>query len=109
MDRATYCLTVCGGKCCTLHFPGEDPVRCPKQADDGSCTVYHERYGGESPPSLVVVGQWQTKKIKTLDGEPVIMPFWCGRIEELLATHRMHPEVVAGCCYAHPELLEDIK
>jgi hypothetical protein len=105
MDRATYCIEVCGGKCCTLHYPGEFSVRCPKQASDGSCSVYKDRYGGENPAPLVVVGQWKTSRLRTIDGEPVVMPFYCGRIEDIIAAGVLHPEVAAKCCYAHPELL----
>jgi hypothetical protein len=33
------------------------------------------------------------------------MPFYCGRIEDIIAAGVLHPEVAAKCCYAHPELL----
>lgn len=82
-------------------------MRCPKQAEDGSCSIYATRYAGDDPTPLVVVGQWKTDRLRTVDGDPVVMPFYCGRIEDLIGAGVLHPEVESQCCYAHPELLED--
>lgn len=105
MDKDTYCIEVCGGKCCTLYPTGEEPVRCPKQAEDGSC--YNKRY---SEPfvhqRLVVVGQWKSKVRRDIDGELITFPFYCGHIENIIAEGGLPEEIAKQCCYAHPELLE---
>lgn len=107
MDRDTYCIKVCGGKCCYLYTPwGEEPVRCPKLAEDNSCSVYHKRYGELGEERLVVVGSWRSKVRKDIDGEPISYPFYCGRIEEIVASGGMPKEIESQCCYAHPELLD---
>lgn len=107
MDAATYCIKVCGGKCCYLHTPwGEAPIRCPKLAEDNSCSVYDRRYKELVDEPLVVVGQWQSKVRKTIDGEPVTYPFYCGHVKTIIANGHMAKEVEAQCCYAHPELLD---
>lgn len=107
MEKWEYCINVCGGKCCTLYPPGEEPIRCPKLADNNSCTVYHKRYGPEfADMPVVVVGQWESKKRKDIDGNPVVLPFMCGRIADIIASGAMPLDVMEQCCYAHPELLE---
>lgn len=106
MDADTYCKTVCGGKCCYLHPVGEDPVKCPKQHEDGSCSVYHKRYGPLADEPIVVVGYWHTNNKRDIHGNPIMMPFGCGRIKDLLAQRLLHPDVEKQCCYAHPELLD---
>jgi hypothetical protein len=106
MNRDTYCIEVCGGKCCTLYPPNEEPVRCPRQLEDGSCSVYDKRYGKLGHQPLIVVGRWESKKITDVEGLPVVYNFYCGRIEEIIASGGMPPDVMRQCCYAHPELLE---
>lgn len=106
MNRGTYCIKVCGGKCCTLYPPNDDAVRCPRLSDDRSCSVYHKRYGELADQPVVVVGQWASKKNKDVDGNPVVYNFYCGRIEEIIISGTMHPDVKSQCCYAHPELLD---
>lgn len=101
MDKGAYCVQVCGGRCCTLHAENNQRVKCPRQSQDGSCSIYNIRY---SPPlseeRLVKVGEWQ-------DVTGAIRPFVCGRIDEIIA-HKLLPEEIAqGCCYVHPELLEE--
>jgi hypothetical protein len=100
--RDRYCMDVCGGKCCTLHPVGEEPVRCPRQAADGSCGIYKLRYS--SPlleEKLVQVGTWRSKR-------GVERPFVCGHIENIIAEGHLPKHVADVCCYAHPELLEGI-
>lgn len=107
MDQFTYCTKVCGGKCCYLHFPGEDAVKCPNLLENNACGVYAKRYGSESPEPVLVVGYWETKKYKDLSGKPVRMPFWCGQIKDIIASGRMRKDIEDQCCFAHPELLEE--
>lgn len=90
MDRDTYCIKVCGGKCCTFYPEG---IRCPRQAADGSCGIYEGRYA-PGAPDLVVIGFHKNK------------PLWCGRIEQIIAKGQLPKEIEKYCCYAHPELLE---
>jgi hypothetical protein len=106
MDKDTYCIKVCGGKCCTLYPPGEDAVVCPRLSGDRSCSVYQKRYGALGDQPLVVVGRWESKKNKDVDGRPVVYNFYCGRVEEIISSGSMPQEIMAQCCYAHPELLE---
>ncbi len=105
-NKDRYCIEVCKGKCCTLYPPGEEPIRCPKVLESGACSVYHKRYGELANEPIVVVGRWQSKKNKDVDGQPVVYNFYCGRIEEIIISGAMRPEVMSQCCYAHPELLE---
>jgi hypothetical protein len=106
MDRDTYCIKVCGGKCCTLYPPNEDAVPCPRLSGDGSCSVYQKRYGELNDQPLVIVGRWTSKKNKDVDDNPVVYNFYCGRIEEIIISGAMPKEIMNQCCYAHPELLE---
>ena len=107
MKADEYCIRVCGGKCCYLHTPwGEGPIKCPKLAEDNSCSVYHKRYGELAEEKLVIVGQWKSKVRKDIDGEGLTYPFYCGRVEEIIASGAMPKDVMDQCCYAHPELLE---
>jgi len=106
VDKATYCRTVCGAKCCSIVFPGEELTKCPRLSEDNSCSVYSQRYP-ENPEPLVVVGYWQLKNRKDLEGNPVVMPFWCGRVDDLIKSGMMPKSIEDQCCYAHPELLED--
>jgi hypothetical protein len=107
VDADTYCIKVCGGKCCTLYPPNEEPVRCPRLSADCSCSVYQKRYGEMGSLPLVVVGRWESKKNTDVDGVPVVYNFYCGRIEEIIASGAMPSEIMEQCCYAHPELLEE--
>ena len=104
---AKYCASVCGGRCCTLHNADEGSVRCPRLKDDNTCGVYKERYA-DYQPRLVVVGTFISRKLKRLDGEYAERPFVCGFIEDILKAGALPKEIEAGCCYAHPELLEGI-
>lgn len=96
-------MEVCGGKCCTLYPVGEEPVRCPRQASDGSCNIYSVRY---SQPlldeRLVQVGTWKNKR-------GFERPFVCGHIENIIAEGHLPKHIADVCCYAHPELLETME
>lgn len=48
---------------------------------------------------LVYIGRVEINKKVGID-------FLCGRIEQLIEAKALAPEIEAGCCYAHPELLE---
>lgn len=93
MTPAEYCIGVCGGKCCTHPVTKQ---RCPRQADDGSCSIYDLRYR-EGHPKREEVGAYMWR------GKMVV--FECGTIEELISSKTLAPEIEAQCCFAHPELL----
>lgn len=103
LDKDTYCIKVCKGKCCTLHHESGAKVRCPKLSADCSCSIYEKRFAPNAP-ELEVVGFYQIKKG---DGSWTINPFICWQITKLIAHKQLPKEVEDGCCYAHPELLEE--
>jgi len=105
VDRAEYCIKRCGGRCCSIIVPNLGPVRCPKQAEDGSCSIYHHRYR-EGAPAVEKVGTYRTGQVSKR-GLPIFRPFYCGRIEDVIARGALPEEIAARCCYVHPELLED--
>ncbi|TXH14213.1 MAG: hypothetical protein E6R03_09665 [Hyphomicrobiaceae bacterium] len=108
-DRvAFYCSRICKGRCCHFTSPEEGDVPCPNLTKDNLCGVYRKRYA-EGMPDLVVVGHYRSRTVKTLEGKAATRPFFCGRIEQIIAAGRMHPDIVAQCCIAHPELLERIE
>lgn len=101
--RDQYCMKVCGGKCCTLYPPGEEPVRCPRQKTDGSCSIYSIRYSSPlREENLVQVGVWN-------DSRGMERPFICGHIERIIAEGHLPKHIEDICCYAHPELLESME
>lgn len=89
-----YCIRVCCGKCCTHPVT---KVRCPKQADDGSCSIYEHRY--------VRIGALKQETVALYEHQGRTLKFECGQILDLIAAKMLAPEVEAQCCYAHPELL----
>jgi hypothetical protein len=104
-----YCREVCGAKCCHLRLPDEgEPIACPHLKSDNACAVYNVRYA-EGADDLVVVGYWQSRRYKTLLGQPAERPFWCGRILKLHAAGMIPPEVAQGCCVIHPALLSPLE
>lgn len=70
---------------------------CPHLQHDKRCGIYEERFAPDKP-AIVQVALY------------VIQDEWkaltCARISELIGRNLLDPEVEAGCCYAHPELLE---
>jgi hypothetical protein len=48
----------------------------------------------------VQVGTW-----RSITG--AIRPFVCGHIEQIIAKGLLPKEIEDGCCYAHPELLNE--
>lgn len=95
MDHATYCRTVCGAKCCKHHLTGID---CPQLAEDKSCKCYAERFA-DGMGDLVFVGRVEINETQGID-------FLCGRIANLIKAKALPEDVEAGCCFAHPELLQ---
>lgn len=91
--RDAYCIDVCKAKCCThpVH-----KVECPRLGPDKRCTIYELRYR-PGAPAIETVGFYEHGG-KTF-------AFKCGRIGQLIADGHVPDDVVAGCCYAHPELL----
>jgi hypothetical protein len=106
VDHFTYCTKVCGAKCCVLHLPDEGAVPCPRLTKDKACSVYRKRFAPEMP-DLVVVGRFKSRVYQDLEGKPAVRPFWCGRIEKLLAQGQVPKEIADQCCYANPGVLND--
>lgn len=88
MIAKDYCSKVCGAKCCKAHAPLLAPDRCPMLTKDNLCARYATRLGFTFPG-------------RTIDGRSVTCV--CQRSEVFLPT--LPPEVLAQCCIAHPELL----
>lgn len=95
MDHFTYCRDVCGAKCCKHHAT---QTLCPQLADDKSCKCYKERYA-DGMGDLVYVGSVEINDKQKID-------FMCGRIEQMIAKGQLPEEIIAQCCYAHPQLLK---
>jgi hypothetical protein len=80
---------------------GEEPVRCPRQAADGSCSIYAVRYSAPLlQETLVQVGTWRNRR-------GIERPFVCGHIENIIAEGNLPKHIEDVCCYAYPELLEE--
>lgn len=94
MTRDEYCISVCRGKCCRI---AADDVVC-QHLKDGACSIYRERFADSAPDSQCV-GLY-------VDRAGELKAFVCNRIMNIIGKGLMDPEVEAGCCYAHPELLE---
>lgn len=93
-----YCAEVCGAKCCYIYVAGK-PVRCPQLSDDNTCKVYNKRYGERAEEPIVVVGSWVNKAIKDIDGNYPSVPFYCGRIKDLLDKNLLAEEIRKECWY----------
>lgn len=98
MTPDEYCISVCGAKCCYLRSDTE-VVKCPRLIGS-RCSIYQQRFRDECEAKEVVGlvrigGDWQ--------------PFVCGQIADLLLEGALPDWVAAQCCYAHPELLEDVR
>lgn len=107
MEASEYCSKVCGAKCCYSKPPDEhDVVRCGRLGANNLCSVYDARYNADSP-DVVIVGYYRSSKYKDLAGDAALRPFYCGRIADLIKNKLLHEDVIAQCCFAHPELLED--
>lgn len=94
-----YCSTVCGAKCCYIYVAGE-PVRCPQLSEDNTCKVYNQRYVDRGNEPIVVVGSWTNKAIKDIDGNHPSVPFYCGRIGDLIKNNLLSEDVKKGCWYS---------
>lgn len=108
MDRDQYCIQVCKGKCCIFRDKTEGEVRCPNLQENGACGVYKERYA-DGMPDVVAVGRYRSKVYKDLKGEFVDRPFFCGRIEQILAAGSLPRDIRDQCCYFNPAVLERVE
>lgn len=88
MTDKEYCSQVCKAKCCKVHEPLAFPLKCPKLTPDNLCSIYEKRLGFEFPGY-------------TTDGRRITCV--CSGPAQFLPT--LPPEVLAQCCVAHPELL----
>lgn len=86
-----YCSRVCGAKCCRAHPPLVSPPHCPMLRSDNLCSIYEHRIGFRF---------YGTK------GDGRLVPCVCAGREKFLKT--LPPEMLAQCCVAHPELLDDL-
>jgi|SRR6185503_13856675 len=83
-NKDRYCIEICKAKCCYTIVGG----RCPNLAKDNKCSIYHLwedntcHYSGYG--------------LKT------------SSIEYAIEHKLLRPEIMEGCCYAHPELLEKL-
>lgn len=102
MTKDDYCINVCKAKCCRLW---DESKTCPKLGPDCKCTIYKERFGPDSPEEQVV-GFYSSKSADD-DGHLMLKAFVCSRITKLIENKLLPEWVEKGCCYAHPELLED--
>jgi len=93
VSKAFYCTEICKGKCCTLYPANAEPIRCPRQTPEGVCSVYEWRYQ-PGAPRLIQVGEVKGK------------PFICGYVEDIIEAGELPKEIADGCCYVHPNLLE---
>ena len=92
MSAKDYCSKVCGAKCCRAHDPIISPSKCPMLTAENLCSIYSRRIGFEFD-GLTRAGETITCR--------------CSRPDRFLKT--LSPEVVAQCCIAHPELLQNEK
>ena len=100
MKPDDYCISICGGKCCTLHTENP-PLDCQYLTEDKKCSIYKERFASGKKDEEAVFFYWNKRK--------EFVPFICGRIKHLLATNQVPQHIAEGCCYAHPELLLEEK
>ena len=91
MTPKQYCSQVCKARCCKARPPFTQPPQCPMLGEDNLCTIYEKRLGfGFKAVTESGHCHWLT----------------CLPIEEALP---YFPEKMrAQCCYAHPELLDEI-
>jgi hypothetical protein len=87
-----YCSKVCKAKCCKKHGPIVLPNRCPKLTTANLCSIYETRIGFEFA-GVVRRPNGQLEKVTCS----------CQPAEVFLK--QLSPEVLAQCCVAHPELL----
>lgn len=94
ISKDRYCIEICKAKCCTHKATGH---KCCHLAEDNKCKIYKERFGANSKESEIVdVWQHNNKLYQLI----------CGRIEKIIASNSLDPEIRAQCCYANPSVLD---
>lgn len=94
ISKDDYCIKVCKARCCKHKATGHT---CAHLSADCKCKIYKERFAEGSADSEVV-------DVFVHSGR--LLQLICERIEKLIATNSLDPEVRAQCCYADPSLLE---
>ena len=97
-------MYVCRAQCCRVHDEG---IICPNLQEDCSCGIYKERYA-EGSPDLVTIGMF-VSSYRHINGEPLVMKFDCGKIDNLLRDGDLPDFIADKCVYKHPELLEEYR
>lgn len=90
MSSKDYCSKICGAKCCRAHDPIISPSKCPMLTADNLCSIYDHRLGF---------------KFDGLRNDGTLITCVCTKPKRFLKT--LSPDVLAQCCIAHPELLEN--
>lgn len=90
MSARDYCSKICGAKCCKAHGELAWPPKCPKLTTDNLCSIYPNRIG------------FAFDGIATDGARGKCV---CSGPSQFLET--LSPEILAQCCIAHPELLEN--
>lgn len=88
-----YCSGVCGAKCCK----GND-FKCGYLSADCLCSIYEKRFAPDMPDTVTIGAYRKGEKL---------LAYSCTRIERLIKAGKLDKTIEAGCCIAHPELLED--
>lgn len=78
-----YCIEVCKARCC---FRPDNGKPCPNLGGDFRCKIYHK---------------WENNTCNYVNEGYDTMP-----IEEAVKKRLLPEDVLKGCVYAHPELLE---
>ena len=90
MSSKDYCSKICGAKCCRAHDPIISPSKCPMLTAENLCSIYEQRLGF---------------KFDGLRKDGTLITCVCTKPKRFLKT--LAPDVLAQCCIAHPELLEN--
>ena len=84
-NKDRYCIEVCKAKCC--YTPSKKP--CPNLTSDFKCGIYNKWENNTC--GFTNNGKWRTAPI-----------------EYVVKNNLLPKEVLVQCCYAHPELLENL-
>ena len=98
LTKKEYCSTVCGAKCCIIHYDGVELMPCPKLDQDNLCTIYKERYEEKKPYSFT--------KALPYNGKLLVLKMDCGNIKDVLKGNGLPDHVKKQCCYYNPKLLK---
>lgn len=96
-----YCSEICEGKCCHVWKEKKKIAACPKLKEDKTCSIYRQRY-------LLDIS-FSFNYLDNSNGSFSCLTARCGSIHDLLKDPTFPSEIKAECCYAHPELLEQVK